>query len=58
MTAEFEQRAGVVAAGLRALGVEPRDRVALLMPNSREYVEAFLGIEAKPDRDGGEETLG
>lgn len=34
------------AAGLRALGLAPGDRVALLMYNSWEYAESFLGIAA------------
>jgi acyl-CoA synthetase (AMP-forming)/AMP-acid ligase II len=42
--AELWQRARKIAGGLRARGLKPGDRVALLLPNSREYAESFLGI--------------
>jgi fatty-acyl-CoA synthase len=32
------------AAGLRALGVGPGDRVGILMPNTADYVRALIGI--------------
>lgn len=35
-----------LGAGLRALGLQDGDRVAMLMGNSWEYVVAFLGISA------------
>ena len=40
------QRVRRVAGGLVARGLKNGDRVALLMPNSLEYVESFLGIAA------------
>jgi acetoacetyl-CoA synthetase len=40
--AELEQQAGAVAAGLRAMGVGPGDRVVAYMPNIPEAVVAFL----------------
>ena len=42
--AELEQRIGVAAAKLRACGVEPGDRVALLLPNGPASVAALLGV--------------
>jgi acyl-CoA synthetase (AMP-forming)/AMP-acid ligase II len=42
--ADLWQRARAFAGGLAARGLKPGDRVALLLPNSREYAEAFLGI--------------
>ena len=38
------QRVRCVAGGLIARGLKKGDRVAMLLPNSREYVESFLGI--------------
>jgi acyl-CoA synthetase (AMP-forming)/AMP-acid ligase II len=35
-----------VAGGFRSLGLQPGDRVALLLPNSIAYVESFLGAVA------------
>ena len=43
---ELWQRVRRVAGGLLARGLKNGDRVALLMPNSLEYVESFLGIAA------------
>ncbi len=40
------ERVRRVAGGLLARGLKNGDRVALLMPNSLEYVESFLGIAA------------
>lgn len=48
-TLSYSELAGRVAAvggGLLALGLEPGDRVALLMHNSISYVEAYLGAVA------------
>jgi long-chain acyl-CoA synthetase len=42
--AEFGRHIDEVAAGLRALGVEPGDRVAILSSNRPEWQEADLGI--------------
>lgn len=43
---ELGLRVRRTAGGLRALGLAPGDRVALLMYNSWEYTESFLGIAA------------
>ena len=40
--AELERSTGALAAGLRAMGVEPGDRVASYMPHRPETVVAFL----------------
>jgi 1-acyl-sn-glycerol-3-phosphate acyltransferase len=40
----LHDRAHAVARGLRHRGVEPDDRVALMLPTSPEYFEAFAGI--------------
>lgn len=42
--AELDAAAAAVAAGLAARGVLRGDRVALLLDNRREFVEAFFGI--------------
>ena len=44
--AELWQRVRCIAGGLLARGLKKGDRVALLLPNSREYIESFLGIAA------------
>ncbi|HKU44979.1 MAG TPA: AMP-binding protein, partial [Polyangiales bacterium] len=44
--AELAARAERLAAGLRQLGVQPGERVAILAANSHRYVEAFFGIPA------------
>lgn len=44
--AELERRVDAVAAGLAGLGLEPGDRVALLLSNGADYVEAWLGSSA------------
>ena len=41
---ELEQRAFLVARSLRAMGVGPRSRVGILMPNCLEFVELLFGI--------------
>jgi long-chain acyl-CoA synthetase len=43
---ELARRATRLAHGLRALGVQPGERVALLSANSHRYLEAFFGIPA------------
>jgi long-chain acyl-CoA synthetase len=40
---ELERRAGVAAALLRELGVEPDDRVGLKLPNGPEFAAAWFG---------------
>jgi len=42
--AELGERAHRFASGLRARGIEPGDRVALVAPNSLSYIEASHGI--------------
>ena len=42
--AELERAARGVATSLRARGVEPGDRVALLIPNVPEFTIAYFGI--------------
>jgi long-chain acyl-CoA synthetase len=41
---DFAQRVGEVAAGLQAVGVEPGDVVAIILPNCPEYLEAWWGV--------------
>jgi long-chain acyl-CoA synthetase len=43
-TAELRRRIARIGAGLRAAGVQPGDRVALLAPNCVDWVVADLGI--------------
>jgi len=40
---EIAERARATAAGLRAIGVHPGDRVALVLPTSVEFFDAFFG---------------
>ena len=42
--ADFDKRANQVANGLIALGVQPGDRVALLLHNLPLFMEAYYGI--------------
>jgi O-succinylbenzoate-CoA ligase len=42
--AELDRRANRIAAALRSRGVVPGDRVAFLMMNGAEYVEAYFGV--------------
>ena len=42
--AELGERAHRFASGLRALGLEPGDRVAIVAPNSLSYIEVSHGI--------------
>lgn len=41
---ELQNAAGRLAAGLKEEGLQPGDRVALLLQNSCEYVVAFMGV--------------
>jgi long-chain acyl-CoA synthetase len=41
---ELDTRASRLAAGLNELGVKPRDRVVLFLPNSLEFVIGYYGI--------------
>lgn len=42
---ELWERAGRVAGGLRARGISPGDRVAIVLPNGTDWVLAFLGAQ-------------
>jgi long-chain acyl-CoA synthetase len=42
--ADFARRAAKVAGGLRAQGIDPGDRVAILMKNTPEYLICLYGI--------------
>ena len=42
--AEFAGRVARLAGGLRALGVEPGDRVAILALNSDRYLEFYAAV--------------
>jgi long-chain acyl-CoA synthetase len=44
--AELARRSQLLGSGLRQLGVQPGERVALLSQNSHRYIEAFFGIPA------------
>ena len=51
--AELDQRVKGIAAALSAHGFNPGDRLALLLPNSPEYIElvyacSWLGVIAVP----------
>src|ERR1700757_3647287 len=51
--AELDRRVKGIAAGLSAQGFNPRDRLALLLPNSPEYIElvyacSWLGVTSVP----------
>ena len=41
---EILQRARQVAAGLAKIGVQPGDRVALVLPTSIHFYDAFFGV--------------
>ena len=41
--AELERRTAIAAGALRAAGVRPGDRVAVVLPNSPGYVAAYFG---------------
>ena len=41
--AELSARAARAAAGIAALGIEPGDRVALVLPTGVDFMEAFFG---------------
>src|SRR4051795_541523 len=42
--AELADRAGRFTAGLQELGIQPGDRVALMMPTRAEFLYAWFGI--------------
>jgi long-chain acyl-CoA synthetase len=42
--AELDDRCRRLAAGLLSLGLNQGDRVAVLLPNSQEYLEAYLAL--------------
>ncbi len=42
---DLDRRARAVAAGLRALGVQPRQTVGLMLPTGLDYFAAFLGTQ-------------
>lgn len=44
--AQLQERCGRLVAGLYDLGLERGDRVAVLLDNSHEYVESYVGIPA------------
>jgi 1-acyl-sn-glycerol-3-phosphate acyltransferase len=41
---ELERDARIIASGLGALGVEPGDKVALMLPSDRTYFTTFMGV--------------
>src|SRR5689334_22111182 len=43
---QFDERVNRLANALRALGVQKGDRVALLSPNSHQFLECFYGVTA------------
>ena len=42
---EVDQQANRVANGLQSLGIEPGDRVAIMLPNIPEFAFSFFGIQ-------------
>jgi len=42
---EVNENANKVAGGLEWLGIEPGDRVAIMLPNIPEFVQTFFGIQ-------------
>ena len=42
--AELDRQVRAAAAGLKAFGVRPGDRVAIVAPNSPQYIAAFYAI--------------
>ncbi|RAV32944.1 long-chain-fatty-acid--CoA ligase [Corynebacterium heidelbergense] len=42
--AEFAEQVNSTAAGLRSLGVKPKDRVALVLPNCPQHLIAFFAV--------------
>src|ERR1035438_5955007 len=41
---QFAERAGRLGGGLRAMGIEPGDRVAFLSSNCHRLLEAYYGV--------------
>ncbi|MFW5826705.1 MAG: AMP-binding protein [Alkalispirochaeta sp.] len=42
---ELDEQASRVAGGLKSLGIQPGDRVAIMLPNIPEFVFTFFGIQ-------------
>ncbi|MFW5695165.1 MAG: AMP-binding protein [Alkalispirochaeta sp.] len=42
---ELDEQASRVAGGLQSLGIQPGDRVAIMLPNIPEFVFTFFGIQ-------------
>jgi len=42
---ELDENANRVASGLQALGINPGDRVAMMLPNIPEFAFSFFGIQ-------------
>ena len=42
---ELDEQASRVAGGLESLGIRPGDRVAIMLPNTPEFVFSFFGIQ-------------
>ena len=42
---ELDENANKVANALTDLGIKPHDRVALMLPNTPDFVYSFLGIQ-------------
>src|SRR5262249_61461156 len=43
---QFEERANCLASGVRALGLQKLDRVAIIAPNTPAMLEAHFGVPA------------
>jgi long-chain acyl-CoA synthetase len=43
---ELAERCARLVGGLRGLGIQHGDRVAILAPNCHEYIEAYVGVPA------------
>ena len=42
--AQLDEQANIFAAGLQGLGVQAGDRVAIILPNSPQFIVAFFGV--------------
>ncbi|MFE6555535.1 AMP-binding protein [Streptomyces sp. NPDC057746] len=56
--AEVLRRAATVAVRLRNKGVEPGDRVAILLPNCWQYAVAYIGAQQQPRGHGEDRCTG